>query len=1131
VQRYKSGGGTRLFNKTDFDPASGRFAPDGRDGSVLVRLTNPMRYERRLPDGGIETYTHTDARAAWPRRFFLTERRDPAGNPLKIHYDERYRITTVTDATGGQTMLEYQHRDPLKITAIVDPAGRRARIDYDARGRLIAITDALGLVSKVAYSGRGVFIERLQTPYGETRFASGIDTDRWIEITDPLGRTERIEARDVVPGIADAETNAPQIPGIDNQELSRRNTFYWNAEAHAQHKGDYTKAKILHWREEDGQAVGILSSLKEPLETRRWYAYDPQKTSAGSCAYPASVARTLPNGQTQQVRHAWNSLGNRLMSIDPVGRETRYDYAKNGIDLLRARQKTAEGADTLIEMTWNAQHRPLTVKNAAGRLTQLTWNAAGQLTAMTDAQSGHNREYRYDPQGRLAQIIDPQGKIQAQYTWDAAGNLASETDSEGRTLKHHYDALNRRTKTHHPDGTATEYTWNKLDLARIKDRHGKTIDIQYDAARQPVAVRDALRTIQFGYDRAGRLTKLIDGEGNSTIWQRDLQGRIIGKYTADSVKLFYDYDSAGRQIKRTDARRQKRLLAYSKDNQIAGIAYTDANTRANPRKRGQADMATVFVLFKWDAHHPRLAAMKDGTGRTDYRYAPAGQPGALRLMGVDGPNGSYRLKRDAAGRVTGWHIDAAGEDYAFDALGRLVANRNNALGEFQYGYLGQTDQLTQAQLSGAPIAHRYAYAPDGRLKGIGHPSDARSYGYTTAAGQITGIVETLAGQRRQWDYEYDEIDRLTGAKRDDGQHYTYGLDDADNLIHIITPEGNWSYYHNAGNKIDQGGYHHDANGSRIEDDRHTYRWDAENRLLGIGYKNDPAKKTEFRYDGGGRRVAMIETDGIYRRETRYTWCGNRICAARDEKGQAVAYYFNEGVYRPAGKKREYYARDHLGSVRDVLDEKGQSIARYDYDPYGKLLNGPQTPPEFGYAGMQYHAPSGLYLTKYRVYDPKTGKWLTRDPIGEAGGLNLYGYVGGNPVRWIDPLGLARVCRRPLSGAPFMAGNGNMNLGLFHEHIFYSDNITNIGYGNTGIMIDENIENYTCGSIEYVDEYMRQAVVRARASGAYETGENYGLLSDNCQRFVTRVLQEYWGIVNSQFTPDPSIPGGGYLPVW
>jgi RHS repeat-associated protein len=70
------------------------------------------------------------------------------------------------------------------------------------------------------------------------------------------------------------------------------------------------------------------------------------------------------------------------------------------------------------------------------------------------------------------------------------------------------------------------------------------------------------------------------------------------------------------------------------------------------------------------------------------------------------------------------------------------------------------------------------------------------------------------------------------------------------------------------------------------------------------------------------------------------------------------------------------------------------------------MNDPQTAPAFGFAGMQYHAPSGLYLTKYRAYDPETGRWLSRDPIEEAR-VNLYAYVEGNPMSWIDPLGLPK----------------------------------------------------------------------------------------------------------------------------
>lgn len=62
-------------------------------------------------------------------------------------------------------------------------------------------------------------------------------------------------------------------------------------------------------------------------------------------------------------------------------------------------------------------------------------------------------------------------------------------------------------------------------------------------------------------------------------------------------------------------------------------------------------------------------------------------------------------------------------------------------------------------------------------------------------------------------------------------------------------------------------------------------------------------------------------------------------------------------------------------------------------------------PSFGYAGMYTHQPSGENLTLFRPYDPPTAKWLSRDPISEAGGLNLYGYVANNPIDEVDPLGL------------------------------------------------------------------------------------------------------------------------------
>ncbi|MGH9352156.1 MAG: RHS repeat-associated core domain-containing protein, partial [Terriglobia bacterium] len=82
---------------------------------------------------------------------------------------------------------------------------------------------------------------------------------------------------------------------------------------------------------------------------------------------------------------------------------------------------------------------------------------------------------------------------------------------------------------------------------------------------------------------------------------------------------------------------------------------------------------------------------------------------------------------------------------------------------------------------------------------------------------------------------------------------------------------------------------------------------------------------------------------------------------------------------------------------------------YDYDPTGNPLVTPTQGPltDFRYAGMFYHADSGLYLTEHRAYDPRTGRWLTRDPLGEGSdpAANLYRYVQGNPISFVDPFGL------------------------------------------------------------------------------------------------------------------------------
>ena len=103
----------------------------------------------------------------------------------------------------------------------------------------------------------------------------------------------------------------------------------------------------------------------------------------------------------------------------------------------------------------------------------------------------------------------------------------------------------------------------------------------------------------------------------------------------------------------------------------------------------------------------------------------------------------------------------------------------------------------------------------------------------------------------------------------------------------------------------------------------------------------------------------------------------------------------------------YYTRDHLRNVRELVNSSGSIVARYQYDPYGNttLVSGTNLA-TFQYAGLYSHQLSGLQLADFRAYDSKTGRWLSRDPVGEAfGGLNVYEYCDDLPVDAIDVTGL------------------------------------------------------------------------------------------------------------------------------
>ena len=100
--------------------------------------------------------------------------------------------------------------------------------------------------------------------------------------------------------------------------------------------------------------------------------------------------------------------------------------------------------------------------------------------------------------------------------------------------------------------------------------------------------------------------------------------------------------------------------------------------------------------------------------------------------------------------------------------------------------------------------------------------------------------------------------------------------------------------------------------------------------------------------------------------------------------------------------------NQVGSLIAISDNNGNIIKQIEYDSYGNILNdsNPSFEVPFGFAGGLYDPLTKLVHFGFRDYDPYTGKWTAKDPIGFAGGdSNLYGYVLNDPVNLVDVLGL------------------------------------------------------------------------------------------------------------------------------
>ena len=225
---------------------------------------------------------------------------------------------------------------------------------------------------------------------------------------------------------------------------------------------------------------------------------------------------------------------------------------------------------------------------------------------------------------------------------------------------------------------------------------------------------------------------------------------------------------------------------------------------------------------------------------------------------------------------------------------------------------------------------------------------------------------------------------------------------------------------------------HDAAGNvtRIErDGRPTLglAWNSQYQLVSVSTNGVFAES--YTYDALSRRVSTTTLEGT----TRHVYDNNWQCIADiDENGSVVAsYVWGEGIDNllavNIGGATYYPLTDIQGTVWGYVDEYNNIVARWTYDAWGNVLSEYIAPSasvlaqiRYRFQGREWSAATGLVNFRMRWYDAETGRWLSKDPIGLSGGLNLYAFCGGDPMSFIDPGGLDKDANNK-SNSPVPAG--------------------------------------------------------------------------------------------------------------
>lgn len=719
---------------------------------------------------------------------------------------------------------------------------------------------------------------------------------------------------------------------------------------------------------------------------------------------------------TDIVSIDWFDDGRTQIVTNPLEHHSVFEYDEDGQILLKTNANNVRTSFTYLDGRLSSY--TTADGTALSSTTSLTYDEGGDVSSITL------------PSGRvLTELRGEEGQMTpaALAVFKAIQNAMRADPVEGLYRRNSRDDKQALARDLSRGIAQEDATFDELGrLTQFSDAAGGVTELKYDAYDNLKKVIDPRGVVtRYKYDGFGQLLKEISAERGTTTYQYDEAGNLTREAREGGLIVIRKYDEINRMTREVFKQNgsDKKVTNYNYDSCAYGIGRV---CRIN------ADGHVTRFSYNELGQYTQVSTKYDGQDEFEvsrYGYGPAG-----RLETVHYPTDlvvSYHYTD--AGLVD----KITGKYGADDEKERFVIAKNIAIDPDK----GRLDALT----FGNGIRSVMQYDEDNRLSRHVTRKDGdvldRAVYRRDDKGNITKINRLNAEQSQN--FTYDALSRLTaeerGASAANTQSRSYGYDAAGNRT--ASDDGTRSKFlsyapdANRLETINRQTLSYDERGNLLLDrnERRQFGYDVTNRLSEYSENNELV--ASYAYNAMGQRIQKTRyrsnDDGNFEKTVNFAytpdgWLLSEI--GRDNRkdklfteeyvwlnGRPIAKLSRRIAANGNTRKAEvtYLHTDHLATPRSATNEAGETVWSWESDAFGADKaerdpdgDGNKTRIRLRFPGQYYDDESGLHYNHHRDYDPKLGRYIQSDPIGLWGGVNRYGYVGGNAVNWIDPEGLS-----------------------------------------------------------------------------------------------------------------------------